>query len=534
MMMTTSLALISLLWCMTGVAQALELSLAEAAGKRLYREGIGVRDAQVSARVGMSGVVVPAAGVPCAGCHGVDGRGRPEGGVRPPDITWRRLSTPYGQQVRTGRSHPPYSAGGVSRAIIEGVDPGGNALDSAMPRFVMSSQDQLNLVAYLKRLEDDADPGVQIGTLRLGTLLPSQGALAPMGNTVAAVLKGALAAVNEAGGIHGRQLELKIVDPGSDAASAEAALRGLAASGEVFALVAPLVPTLDGRMGELLDELQLPLVGSLSLLGGQQNSRMAFEPLPGQDAQLQALAGYAASRLGLAGASAAIVYHDSPTERRQAEALQQRLGSEGWSDIALQPYASVDASAVSQTLAQRQTLFYLGRVGDFTALSVALQQAGHTPWLLAASAQVPADVWQVPDSFSGRLLLAYPFVPSDWTGDGKAALARVRERGGLHGPPGQSAVLQVDAYCSVLLLSEALRQIGRDPRRDGLINALEALHDVPTGLTPLLGFGPGQRLGMSGAHVVSVDLVQQRFELVSRYARSAYVSAPHVGGSAAN
>jgi ABC-type branched-subunit amino acid transport system substrate-binding protein len=118
--------------------------------------------------------------------------------------------------------------------------------------------------------------------------------------------------------------------------------------------------------------------------------------------------------------------------------------------------------------------------------------------------------------FSRRLFLAYPFVPSDWTAEGKAALASVRERSGLKG---QYAVLQVDAWCSVLLVAEALRQIGRNPAREPLIKALEGLHDVKTGLTPLLGFGPGQRLGMSGAHVVTVDLQQQRFELISPYVR---------------
>jgi ABC-type branched-subunit amino acid transport system substrate-binding protein len=80
-------------------------------------------------------------------------------------------------------------------------------------------------------------------------------------------------------------------------------------------------------------------------------------------------------------------------------------------------------------------------------------------------------------------------------------------------------VLQVDAYCSVLLVAEALRQIGRNPARAQLIKALEGLHDVQTGLTPLLGFGPGRRLGMSGAHVVTVDLQRKTFELVSPYTR---------------
>ncbi|MFJ3468445.1 ABC transporter substrate-binding protein [Pseudomonas sp. NPDC090201] len=514
--MKTSLALFSLLWCLTGTAHALELSPSEAAGKRLYREGVSASGAEVSARIGLSGTPIPAATVPCAGCHGSDGRGRPEGGVRPPDITWRRLSAPYAQQVRAGRSRPPYSESGFSHAIIEGIDPAGQGLDPAMPRFVMSSQDQSNLLAYLKRLEDDADPGVQPKALRLGTLLPSEGALAPLGDTVAAVLVGALTAINDAGGIHGRRLELEIVDPGPDAASAELALKRLSGEKGVFALISPLAPALDSRLAGLLEQAHLPLVGSVSLLGLQQDSPMIFEPLPGMSGQLQALADYAASHLNLTRQKVMVVYEDSPLERTQAEGLKQHLNEQGWSDVNLRVYVAGGGLAGDVTSDPAQGVFFLGRPDDLRAMAEALQEAGQAPYLFATSAQAPGDVWNLPGVFSRRLFLAYPFVPSDWTAEGKAALASVRERSGLKG---QYAVLQVDAWCSVLLVAEALRQIGRNPAREPLIKALEGLHDVKTGLTPLLGFGPGQRLGMSGAHVVTVDLQQQRFELISPYVR---------------
>ena len=44
-----------------------------------------------------------------------------------------------------------------------------------------------------------------------------------------------------------------------------------------------------------------------------------------------------------------------------------------------------------------------------------------------------------------------------------------------------------------------------------------ALHEGDTGLTPRLSCGPGRRLGLSGAHVVTVDLPDQRFYLVAPY-----------------
>ncbi|MFY1668099.1 ABC transporter substrate-binding protein [Pseudomonas sp. Pseu.R1] len=507
------LALFCLLCCLTGIAQGIELTPAETAGKRLYREGLSASGADVSARIGVSGAIVPAATVPCAGCHGADGRGRPEGGVRPPDITWRRLSTPYGQQLSRGRNHPPYSDSALSHAVIEGIDPGGNRLDSAMPRFVMSAQDQLNLLAYLKRLEDDRDPGVHASTLRLGTLLPTQGPMAALGDTLAAILKGSLARINEDGGIHGRQLELQILDPGPDAQSAKAALQVLTGEQGVFALVSPLVPALDGQLGELLEQAQVPLVGSVSLLGGDTDSPMMFEPLPGTAEQLRTLGRYAANSLNLSGQRTLIVYQDNPLDRHQADTLKQDLNAQGWRDVSLLGYPADRPLAGNTAMIGAKALFFLGRPTDFGAMvrALQLQGAAYAPYVFAASAHVPADVWSIPGTFSRRVFLAYPFTPDDWTPQGRSALARIRERTGLKG---QYPVLQVDAYCSVLLLAQGLRQIGRNPARGPLIQALEGLHDVQTGLTPMLGFGPGRRVGMTDAQVVTVDAQRQRFERV--------------------
>ena len=48
-----------------------------------------------------------------------------------------------------GRKHPAYTARGLEFAITRGVDPGGNKLQSAMPRYQMSKEDLADLVVYL-------------------------------------------------------------------------------------------------------------------------------------------------------------------------------------------------------------------------------------------------------------------------------------------------------------------------------------------------------------------------------------------------
>jgi len=499
-MSTILVVLLSLMFC--APAFALDLSANEQAGKHLYREGVSSSDAQLQARVGASDMTVPASVLPCASCHGNDGRGRAEGGVRPPSLDWQRLAQGQGEREVNGRRYPAYTNSSLARAIQHGVDPAGNRLDPAMPRFELTLADQRNLTAYLKRLAQERDPGVEEGVLRLGTLLPASGPLAEAGQVVRAVLEDGLTQLNRQGGIHGRRLELVVLDPGADPASAERALQQLLEQERVFALIAPLVPMLDQRLATLLAPHNVPLIGSTPRSGG---SPQIFDPLPGLPAQLLSLAGHARASLGLAAGDLRVVYAGNE-HATLAEQVRERLQQQGWATPAAQAFAGQAVDG--------QGIVFLGRAQAFAELASALQSAGRQPYLFGASSQVTGAVARLPEFWSQRVFLAYPYVPEDWTEQGLATLAGLQQRQGLD--PRQAS-LQVNTLCALRLLSEALKQTGRDTSREQLIAALEGLHDVSTGLTPALGFGPGRRQGMAGAHVVAVALPGPRFTAVTPY-----------------
>ncbi len=498
---------------------AIELTTAETAGKRIFTEGVSPSGAALSARIGAAGTPIPASVVPCANCHGRDGRGRPEGGVRPSDITWRRLSAPGGQLTESGREHPPYDEAALARAVTLGVDPAGNRLDPAMPRFVMSMRDLADLAAYLKRIEDDHDPGLAPDTIRIGTLLPGEGPLAEAARTVAGVLRGAFDEVNDAGGIHGRRLELVTADSGADRDAAERAMRALAA-GNAFALVAPLAPSLEGGWGRLADSAGLPTVGPIGLRSEGAGSRYVFDPLAGLQEQALALGEFAASGLRLENPVAAVLHDGEARDAELAQALASRLGRHGWSRVEVVQYPGGEAGSerAAAPLAARgvQAVFHLGGSDDFAALARALDERGVDPYLFAPAARAAAAALQLPTAFSGRAFLAFPTLPRDWTPAGGAALDAVRRRGGLDG---RQLALQVRAYAAAQVLVEGLKRAGRDASRDKLVTALERLYDFRTGLTPPIGFAPGLRVGAPGAHLVAVDLDRRTFRPAGPFQR---------------
>ncbi|MNP23073.1 hypothetical protein D3C76_1157700 [compost metagenome] len=205
------------------------------------------------------------------------------------------------------------------------------------------------------------------------------------------------------------------------------------------------------------------------------------------------------------GAEVNIVYADASFAALAAN-LRQALLERGWRNVSAEPFEQQAPAA--------QALFYLGKASGFSRLTEALQQAGRTPYLFASSNQVASELLLVPPAWSRRVFLAYPFIPGDWTAQGRAALTAMRQRQGLDGRQG---LLQVSTWCAMQLLEEALKRAGRDASREKLTQALEGLHDVQTGLTPALGFGPGRRQGLNGAHVVTVEMPGPVFYPVAAY-----------------
>ena len=61
-------------------------------GRAIYVSGASPDGAPITAMIGPSRDGVPASILTCVNCHGRDGRGRPEGGLDPPNVTWTTLA----------------------------------------------------------------------------------------------------------------------------------------------------------------------------------------------------------------------------------------------------------------------------------------------------------------------------------------------------------------------------------------------------------------------------------------------------------
>lgn len=499
-------------------AHALALSDAEKRGKQIYLRGTSADGSEVNALVGREGVALPASAVPCASCHGPDGRGRAEGGVIPPDIRWSELTKVYGhvheEGRRQGRRHPAFDEQSLASLIRTGVDPGDNRLDQAMPMYQMPEGDMADLIAYLKRLETDFDPGLSDDRIQVGTLLPLSGSRGSLGQAMAQVLHAHFQAINDSGGIYGRQLELLAIPFGSDAESTLANLRLALRTEGIFALVGAYTVGFDQAVLDLLREEEVPLVGPFTLDPGDEIVNAAvFYLYSGFDEQARVLAGAALEEWAADSLAPVIVGVESERVNRLVDAVQEQLARDGRQDaVSLRyPPGEMDPTAVAEGLGESETLFFFGGQDELESLLAALDERQARPRVYALSSFLSRPLFDVPPGFNNKILLAYPTLGSDITKVGRTEYQALAQ---IHALPPDHVQAQIAAFAAAKLLEEGLRRAGRTLNRLELVDALEALYAYETGLTPPLTYGPNRRIGARGAHLVTVDLLTKSYQPV--------------------
>lgn len=431
------------------------LTTEEQRGRQIYERGTTTSGRPVTATMGAENSGIPGSILPCANCHGHDGRGKPESGTVPSDVTWDALTKPYGVTHVSGRTHPPYTERLLKRAITLGIDPAGNSLDSAMPRFQLFNDDFSDLVAYIKRLAQSVDPGLTATTVRLGVILPPSARLANMNRLVREALLGYFARVNGMGGIFSRRVELSFTELPVNRAETVTALRDFIKNEQVFALVAGFLTGAEAEVAGVLRETGTPSVGAFASSPADSGSAVnpyAFYLDGGSQAEVDALAQFVARefpdkkvRVGIA---------EDENSHGTAQSLRERLKKAGFENFA-------------ERAAEPDVIFWLL---PESALPSAMANP-HARIFIAAANGIPS-VSEAPRAWQSR------------------------------------------AIAAAEILVEGLRRAGRGVSREALVGALEGVYRFETRVGPV-SFGPNRRIGATAADVLLLDQKMHRFIRVS-------------------
>jgi ABC-type branched-subunit amino acid transport system substrate-binding protein len=493
------------------------LSSLELRGKEIYFGIPGSSRTTIKARIGNPPTEIEGSLLSCSGCHGEDGKGKPEGGVVPSDITWNTLTKPY-SVTSSGRTRPAYSERQLVSAVCLGVDPAGNKLHPAMPRYQISREEMSALIAYLKRLGSDSDPGLSDSTIKIGTILPSTGVLENLGRTVKSVLAAYIDEMNSQGGIYGRKLELSVAELGSSPDQSKVNIERLIKDETPFALVAGLTAGAEKEIVEVCETNRVPFIGPLTSIteSGSPPNRQTFYLLAGIEQQARALIDFSRMNLKEANSRMAILYSDEDVALSTVDAISQYSHQSGWEDVVTvngkrEGFDSPTLIRKLITSGARLTLL-LASDDEAGLFAKTAEKMAWKPVLLMPGSLVRHNLQDLQSSSEKSLYLALPSLPDDRTRKGVSEYRVLAER---HGLPGNDIASQIAAFCSIKVLTEGLKLAGRSLTREKLVNALEGLQDFDTGLMPKIGFGPNRRIGAKGAYIVRWDPKNKQLTAIS-------------------
>jgi ABC-type branched-subunit amino acid transport system substrate-binding protein len=406
------------------------------------------------------------------------------------------------------------------RAVTRGIDPKGNTLQVAMPRYKMAAEDMADLVAYLKRVETDRDPGLTDTTVSIGLLVPTKGALGDTGQAIKAVTAAYLEEINRQGGIYTRKLELKIAETGDTPAATSANLERLITGSQVFALANVFTAGADTEIAALARGHEIPLVGAITLTPqtGAPVNRQVFYLLPGVAEQARALVAFAAQKLNDKAARVAIAGGDDSLSRLGAAAAGEQSRTVGWPAPAHITLPQLQSGAAVAELKGKgvQAVFFFGAGAGASGFLAEADRAGWFPQVYLLGAMTGGDILNSPAGFKDKIFLAFPTVPTDITGDGERNYRALAQKYQL---PQAHVAAQLSAYVAAQLLVEAMKRAGQDLSREKLVTALEGLYEYNTGLMPPLTYGPNRRVGALGAHIVVVDVEKKQYAATGAWVR---------------
>jgi ABC-type branched-subunit amino acid transport system substrate-binding protein len=477
-------------------------------GKYVYFTGTSPEGKPIVAYFGVDGLEVGGELATCSSCHGYDGLGRPESGVLPTNITWEYMTKSYGHKHRDGLDHPPFTEESLKTYMRDGIYPGGKRGDPSMPYYFIGDEDLDALIVYMKGLGTYLDPGVTAEAVRIGMVIPSEGALGEIGSVMERTVRAFFNDINAKGGIYGRKIEVVVGKTSGKRPLTKEFLDTFLDQNQLFALVSAFTPGAEKDLPSLVEIEKLPLIGPFTLFPAEDISlnRYTFYIFSGVREQARALAMFAHLQVKRPAPRTVILYPLRGDMKEVAEAAANQFNADGWDNVVQMDYPPNNFDAV-ETLGKlkkdkAEVVLFLDKESEVAAFLKEAKKINWSPYLFLSGVLAGKSVFDVPARFKDRVFLAYPSVPGDRTEQGMTELAGLEKEASVSA---SYLAARLSACASAKIFIEGIRRSGKDLSREKFISTLEEIHDFDTGLTPRISFNRNKRVGAMGSYIMTVD-----------------------------
>lgn len=337
-------------------------------------------------------------------------------------------------------------------------------------------------------------PAVKEGEpIKVGVLVTQTGAI--NFKSAAQAAKAYFDMINEAGGVNGHKIEVLLRDDQLDATRGLAAAKEMINAG-VFAFAAWNAPLTEQSIVPILEQNKIPLVGNYGAIAEYRT------PYAYPFTAVYLHYGYEMARFAadLGVKKPGVIFisnNDAETDDLIRRGFREGFRSKGLT-VADGDMIAVDVTKASydDTVAQLRldSVDGIATLLDNTAyirLQQSLNRAAYHPTHVASPLLANSEVLHDPgvgQSING----SYVAADLDFLDTGGAAVqqyvAEVRKRFGSDAQVNWAGEV---GWLGAQLFVQALRAVGANPTRTGLMRALDTMTKVPTGFTPPLTIRPG-------------------------------------------
>lgn len=329
-----------------------------------------------------------------------------------------------------------------------------------------------------------AETGVTDNSVLIGMTAPFSGPNGAYGLDMKMVINAYFRQINDAGGIHGRRLELRALDDGYETDRAVANTRTLINQEKVFALLASYgsSPT-TAAMNEVFGVAKVPLVGSIS---GAESIRQLPRDNPKNRYMFNVRASYANETeaivnqlVSLGFSNIAVFYQNDGFGKSGLDGVVAALRKHNQAPVAVATVErnSADVSQAVQTIApvNPQAVIMVTLYKPTAAFVRAMRKIGQKPQFMTLS-PVGADLLVQELGDEARGIGISQVMPYPWND----TTPLVREYQKLLGQNGKFSYYGVEAYAMAKVLVDAIRKAGKDLSREKLLTSLEGMqnHDL--------------------------------------------------------
>lgn len=365
-------------------------------------------------------------------------------------------------------------------------------------------------IAMLIGLSAQAEPGISAGEILIGQDIDMSGTIAARMKPLVQAADAYIEQVNRRGGIHGRKIKIVRLDSANKPDKTKENVKQLVEKNGVFAMWGISGTGNVGAALPYLTEKRVPLIGSTS---GAETFYSKTHPylINIKASYADEIHRLAAHFQALGIKKVGLIYLDNGFGREALKSAQNAATEQKLEVVGISAFKE-DGSNIEQAVlpiaaAKPQAVFLLTLAGPAPKLVEAYLNTGQTTQFFALSI-VATDVLYKAIGDKARGIVVTQVVPFPW--DGSIPLSREFQELMKASGVTEYSMSGMEGLVLAKALVEGLRAAGKNPTREGLIEAYENMRDKDLG---------GMRLSYSaddhnGSALVDITMIGKGGKLI--------------------